>query len=320
MDSMLRAAQKTAKGQGRIFVVFGAREGNPKGAMGYLTSIIKGSTLQFRLHKFIVSKRSGCWKDRSACLRPDLFDALERDGVCAVPGYFSADKVARILDELGGAIQAGVEGRYQGPAHAHLWRAHMRLNWADLVSPTSREFFEDPMIVNMALAYVSPNVKTYQRMVEKRFGHHIAEHQDSWHFDDWITRFKAFLYLTDVGPGNAPFTYLKGSHKPGAWRLHKELEYHHYNMTRAHGFYFPWEVDHLRERFGFEEAVFTAPAGTLILTDTKGIHRGTTLREGSRIMLANYFDVKQRTAPTAVPAMRLAGPEASRAVRAGAAA
>jgi len=43
----------------------------------------------------------------------------------------------------------------------------------------------------------------------------------------------------------------------------------------------------------YEKVICAAPAGTLILADTRGLHRGTALEEDSRLIMGNFFDVRE---------------------------
>jgi hypothetical protein len=114
---------------------------------------------------------------------------------------------------------------------------------------------------------------------------------DLFHFDNWRPICKAFLYLTDVGEENAPFVYLKGSHQRGRWRHKFEREYDADGPTGRFGHFFPQEMRQLRASHAWAEEVCTAPAGTLILADFRGLHRGTPMVSGRRVLLNNTFDL-----------------------------
>jgi hypothetical protein len=116
---------------------------------------------------------------------------------------------------------------------------------------------------------------------------------DGWHTDTWLFRFKAMLYLTDVGPENAPLRYLAGSHSGEHWRWTKFFS-SYAAQAAPNGATWPYT---LRSKAAavqaknpqFTPVVCSAPAGTVILFDTRGIHRGTTLEAGERIILNHSF-------------------------------
>ena len=142
--------------------------------------------------------------------------------------------------------------------------------------------------------YVSPKVVTFQKMIELRKGNNTISSADSIHFDDWKQRFKAFLYLTDVNHENAPFRYFPGSHTGKGWKLQRffaEYNYWRYGKSGNYGCFSSDQIRTLLNKNIINEKIVTASAGTLILVDTRGLHAGTPLINGRRVMLANYFDV-----------------------------
>jgi hypothetical protein len=99
----------------------------------------------------------------------------------------------------------------------------------------------------------------------------------NWHVDfDDKHLLKAFVYLTDVGPGHGPFEYVPGS-QPGG----------------RHDSVRPWvpmgygrvsDEDVSRNVPGEEIATFTGGKGTLILCNTSGLHRGGFATAGPRVL------------------------------------
>lgn len=100
-----------------------------------------------------------------------------------------------------------------------------------------------------------------------------------WHRDKREDHFilKAFVYLTDVGPGNGPFTYAPGTHAKGRRRLAPDTfqEFEHHRATD----------EGMAACLPREEWVeVTGRAGTMIFADTTGWHRGGYARAGDRIL------------------------------------
>ena len=98
-----------------------------------------------------------------------------------------------------------------------------------------------------------------------------------WHRDMPEDRriLKAFVYLEDVAAGGGPFSYAIGTH-------------------REHGRpAVPTEFDGMNQRVPERasaallalERVATGPAGTLVLADTVGFHRGGFARDSARLLL-----------------------------------
>jgi hypothetical protein len=100
-------------------------------------------------------------------------------------------------------------------------------------------------------------------------------------------RFKAFLLLQDVTEDQAPFVYVKGSHRDDRWRRRWDWGYQH--KETAGSLLPPDEVRKICRRFAYQEQVFTGAAGDLIIADTRGIHRGNLLTRGTRLQLVHLY-------------------------------
>jgi hypothetical protein len=101
-----------------------------------------------------------------------------------------------------------------------------------------------------------------------------------WHFDmDRIKWLKFFIYLTDVGPDNGPHSFVEGSHRTGG--IPDSLRLKGYVRLTDE------EVEACYPRDRFIE--FTAPRGTVIAEDTRGLHKGKPVQRGDRLVLQLQF-------------------------------
>lgn len=101
-----------------------------------------------------------------------------------------------------------------------------------------------------------------------------------YHFDmDRIRWLKFFFYLTDVGPHSGPHCFVRGSHRTRG--IPKELLAKGYARTTDEEVSRLYDEDRLIE--------FHAPAGTLIVEDTRGLHKGKVVERGDRLMLQIQF-------------------------------
>lgn len=107
-----------------------------------------------------------------------------------------------------------------------------------------------------------------------------SEAAQYYHFDmDRIKWFKVFIYLTDVGPENGPHSFVAGSHRDDGipWNL------------RRRG-YVRLMDEEVLATFGPERCVeFNAPRGSIIVEDTRGLHKGNPVRGAPRLMLQLQF-------------------------------
>jgi hypothetical protein len=107
-----------------------------------------------------------------------------------------------------------------------------------------------------------------------------SEAAQLYHFDmdrpKWL---KIFVYLTDVTIESGPHCFVEGSHKSGA--IPRAL------LRRG---YARIEDKEVYEAFGqHKERKFIAPAGTVIIEDTRGLHKGLHVQSGDRLIFQIQF-------------------------------
>lgn len=223
--------------------------------------------------------------------RRDLLEELDREGIAIVPDYMPADRIAAMLAGADEVIQKAKDGELADRTFTIQPDIVFRIGKVDELVPATLPFFEDPTISSVMEAYLSPRVVSFRRELENRFGLSKMAQADLFHFDNWRPICKAFLYLVDVGEDNAPFRFLRRSHKDGPWRTRYAIEFDAGGTSGRYGHFFPQEIRTLQEQEGWEEVVCTGKAGTLILADFRGLHRGTPLKDGRRVLLNNTFDL-----------------------------
>jgi hypothetical protein len=107
-----------------------------------------------------------------------------------------------------------------------------------------------------------------------------AEAAQFYHFDmDRIKWLKFFIYLTDVGPENGPHCFIEGSHRTGG--IPSRLLEKGYSRLTDEEVSSNYSSDRMIE--------FTAPRGTIIAEDTRGLHKGKHVKQGDRLMLQLQF-------------------------------
>jgi hypothetical protein len=107
-----------------------------------------------------------------------------------------------------------------------------------------------------------------------------AEAAQFFHFDmDRFKWVKIFIYLTDVGPDNGPHAFVQGSHQTGGIP-DAMLRRGYVRLTDEEvGQQYP------RERI----KSFTAPRGSIIVEDTRGLHKGCPVEGAPRLILQLQF-------------------------------
>ena len=101
-----------------------------------------------------------------------------------------------------------------------------------------------------------------------------------WHFDmDRVRWVKFFMYLTDVTPESGPHCFVAGSHRTGG--IPRRLLERGYARLP--------DADVQREYPADAVKHFTAPRGSIIAEDTRGLHKGLPVLSGDRLMLEFEF-------------------------------
>lgn len=108
-----------------------------------------------------------------------------------------------------------------------------------------------------------------------------SEAAQYYHFDlDRIKWLKIFIYLTDVGENNGPHTFVEGSHRSGSIP-HSMLKQGYARIND----------DQVIAHYGASKQIeFLASRGTIIIEDTRGLHKGKAVSEDrSRLILQLQF-------------------------------
>jgi hypothetical protein len=226
----------------------------------------------------------------------EVMASFAEDGVVIVREFLPAAVIQQIVAEVRQSAEALAENRYGGPLKTKMADGGLvRLYEVEKsLSPSSRAFFDNAFIAGLADATCRNGMHSADRYLDYKAEIDGLDKNLLFHIDHWKVRFKAFLLLEDVTEDQAPFVYVLGSHRHGRWRRKWDWGYQH-NPPRddrkdpGGNCLLPDEVAEICGRYGFEERTFTGKAGDLILADTRGIHRGSPLRSGTRLQLVELF-------------------------------
>ena len=118
------------------------------------------------------------------------------------------------------------------------------------------------------------------------------------HFDNYYREVKVWLLLIDVGMTQGPMRYYTKTHKFATWRFLTEYLFHTHYMNgiyREAVVVHPYAIRRFRQESpewaGVERVYCTGTAGTVIIADTRGIHRAWPLQPGNQ-RLDMYFDYR----------------------------
>jgi Phytanoyl-CoA dioxygenase (PhyH) len=218
------------------------------------------------------------------------FQRLSEDGIVVIPDFLPPETI----DAMRGAVPdlADFEMSPEGDRSYFFLDAHK-------IQALSA-FFDARTIRDLVRSYISDRAYPHRRTIGiKAVQGEFAASEMQYHMDTWRHRVKAFLYLEDVGPDQAPMTYLRGSHC-GGWRRLVEMQIDRDYVVDDRGFgahldvwylgcFWPHEVGQLKTDYGYEEVSCTGRAGTLVVFDGRGLHKATPLWSGRRLILTSYW-------------------------------
>jgi hypothetical protein len=258
-------------------------------AVGTLTHALKnvsgfvGEEAQDLARSLRPGARPALAADQQAILRD-----LRRDGFAVVPNYWARDRALALRDELGALMARGEDADLPSGAALRFQRGrevdqgvtriyHVDRERADLAS-----LRHDPFILAIAGAYFGVPMHGSNLM----FQHNTAAPGNTtryFHVDCFTKELKAFVYLDDVELGLGPFTYIRGSQR---WRGRR---FWRFLRGNPNGLITSFSAQDIGEKRLAAEVPLTGAAGTMILTDVRGLHRGAPQTDGDRSVVVLYI-------------------------------
>lgn len=254
--------------------------------------IMKGFTM---LKKFVKSnkylfslalsyKESKLNKDSSKLSDDELkfLQELEENGVVVIPNFYSEEECKSMI--------ASFEAL--SDKHAKQYANDKRIFGIEKISDIHNLHHDNQMFKRIGEAYVGDELILQTTMAAKIVPDEKEEFGSggSWHRDSFSKQFKAITYLDDVSIDNGPFMYIKGSHKmENIKKILFELDSHN---PPSNFRYTNEEIEKIKEILNEEITYFTAPKGTLVLADIRGLHTGMPIKEGHRYSVFNYYIAK----------------------------
>jgi len=207
--------------------------------------------------------------------------ALVRDGVHVVEGFLSPAQCAdlrtamdRLMNDYPNALQVDPEG------------ADRRLFLGATPPEPLAAIYGDARLHQMATAVLGGGVINLATLVGRIAA--VPGNRGSgggWHRDSFTNQFKAIVYLNDVDASGGPFQFVRGSHRLGAMIQDRRVAGMSVSQSRVDDSQIAKLVAQQPDRL----LTLTGKAGTVILADTTGLHRGMPIVAGTRYALTNYY-------------------------------
>lgn len=221
------------------------------------------------------------WKKKSENNK-NILSSLYRDGISTVPDFLSDEKCLKYIKIIDACIEdSSINTWVDGEG------ADNRIYFINEINAEMNEFYENKFIRSVLYDYLGVSNPVGMLLAAKiNFKNGNLGSGGGWHRDSPVrNQFKAICYLNDVGTYNGPFQYIKASHK-----FKNVISSYVRSIFKAGQYRFKEdEVDKYCKYNKTEVSDMTAEHGTLVFADTKGIHRGKPVEEGSRYVLFCYF-------------------------------
>ena len=227
-----------------------------------------------------------------------LPDSFYDTGVHCIPNFFSKIECHTLISEI---------DRVLSDYNQHMLvddeQSDHRLFGADRVSVPIQSFWEHPTLRNYTQSYLgyrsfSPHIQGFTLAARLNYTPKNLGSGGGWHRDTiYDKQFKAIVYLTDVDESNGPFQYISGTHTlKSKYDLIKRYQFTHEHNRVTHK-----DAITMSEDPNYPLQTFPGKAGTVILADTSGIHRGKPIESGTRYALTNYYIQKPLFKRNAIP-------------------
>ncbi len=228
-------------------------------------------------------------------VRPEWRAAFDRDGFVAVPDLLPAEDFASLRDAILGYNGTARE-MVQGDAITRrlavdpLMLAAIPALRAMLSRPDIRRLFHYVASFRTEPLHYIQTIATH---VDPVAAQPNSDPQEALHADAFHSSLKAWFFLNDVKPDEAPFTYVPGSHRFTPKRLaweHKRSKIPATDLDRLTARGSPRV--HTSDLAAMDlpgPRALSVPANTLVVADTVGFHaRGLSARPTERVEIWSY--------------------------------
>jgi hypothetical protein len=208
---------------------------------------------------------------------------LRSDGVYVVP-FLIPDELVQELRLLVNSAVASPKSDSDLPKAAGIPNDSSATWWLDqreiLANQTVQNILSDKYLVSVAQGYLESQPRLVSCTMWKSFPSARPQKTGAqwFHIDyDRVSFVKVFVYLDDVGPTNGPHVYVNGSHRKKPWKLLSGKR-----------------ISDLKVSNSFKRSCWTTvvgKSGTLFFADTRGLHKGDRVIEGTRSIFSVTYSI-----------------------------
>lgn len=211
---------------------------------------------------------------------------VQETGLAIIPDFWTEEQCAAARSDFDGLLAAPGSPIWQDNT-----ASDQRIHGFERHSESGKVFLQDENIRMVKRAYYSadPDLLEEFAMMNKvicqpgNLGSGGGWHRDAVHEQ----QLKAIMYLSDVTVDNGAFEYLLNTHEKSS--IYKTIQEN--DIGYAQNRFTEAEIAGILAKNGatYPKQTVTGKAGTLIISDTSGIHRGSPIREETRYAITQYI-------------------------------
>lgn len=207
---------------------------------------------------------------------------LSSDGFFSLPAFLSEIEVAALNAEM---------QRLLGIERLKHWADKLdcdhRIYGANGESQEIQRYYENSFINKIFDIYQKSSSKNGFTMAARMvFREGNTGSGDGWHRDSCeVMQTKTIAYLSDTGPSNGPFQYIKHSHS----FFYILRDWLRYGIDPMESRVCAEKLDALIGREPDRLIEVTGKAGDTLFADTRGLHRGKPIEKDLRLAMTNYY-------------------------------
>lgn len=208
-----------------------------------------------------------------------ILNNLYKKGYHVIPQYFNQKDCSKIKKEMKlkfSTLKKKIKLDKEKSDH-RLWLSEKYIK-------SVGKFHRDKFIKKISEAFMQTKMSILLTLANKViYKKNNLGSGGGWHRDNYNPEFKAILYLSDVKQNNGPFQFIENSHRV------KSIFKDSLKLKK----YYPdtiFKKNDIKKIAKNKKIItITGKPGTLLLLNTRMIHRGKPIKKNSRFALTNYY-------------------------------
>lgn len=219
-------------------------------------------------------------------IRPYI-DELDREGIVVISDFFPQEEFELLEKQCYEALDEGFRDmkRQDGPnVISSIGRNNLE-KYARIAAALDNKKVLEIFCAAERRQFSTNQYTRSMHCLEQGADNGTVDPETMLHEDTFFNTHKAWLYITDVTFDNAPFVFVKGSHRNDVTK--RKGKSYKYTLSKERVQSRRISTEELNE-LGLEETSYTATKNTLVIANTLGFHRRLRGIDGHRRIALDY--------------------------------